>query len=382
MVVASTHSPRIAIIGAGIIGLSCALEFAARGSDIVIIDKVEPGRGASWAAAGMLAPAFEAAAYGASSKHLLSLCLASATIWPDWAKRLERLTGMPSGYNAEATLAVPSGPVAKDYTALSRALVQHNIAHQFLNRDDLRDAEPHLAEHVKSGIRLPTDKQVDNRLTLRALISALRRLPNVEIRRGEAELKSGSSGFCHEGFDATLVCAGWQTSIVRTMIDGGIMKLVNVDPVLDEIDPYGGQMVSVHRTSRTPMTTIRAGDLYIVPKHDRVIIGATVEPGIVREWSEKADIDGLLSRACALCPGLSDAPIVEAWAGVRPGTDTHAPLLGRTQVDDLFVASGHYRNGILLAPITAKMMADLILDGEASELAKKFWPSAYISPEV
>jgi glycine oxidase ThiO len=382
MIAAPSQRPRIAIIGAGIIGLGCALELAQRGSEIVVFDKNAPGRGASWAAAGMLAPAFEAAAYGPGADHLFELCLASSKLWPDWAKRLEQMTGMASGYNPEPTIAIKSEPSDVSYEALARALIDKNIAHQQLGQHDLSTIEPRLAAHVQSGIRLPTDTQVDNRLTLLSLISACAHLPNVDIKHGEAELEFGASGFRHEGFDVTLVCAGWQTSIVKTMIDGGILKLVNVDPVLDEIDPYGGQMLSVERTAASPNTTIRAGDLYIVPKRDRVIIGATVEPGVVRDHSETSDIDALLQRASAFCPSLADARVLETWAGVRPGTDTHAPLMGETQADGLFVASGHYRNGILLAPITAKIMADLIIDGEASTLARHFWPSAYISQKV
>ena len=169
---------------------------------------------------------------------------------------------------------------------------------------------------------------------------------------------------------------------MKALVDHEALKLVNVDPVLDEIDPYGGQMLSLRRADKSPRTTIRAGDIYIVPKRDRVIVGATVEPGVVRDTSDVGIIAELLKRAARICPDLADHDVLETWAGVRPGTDTHAPIMGQSAADGLFVASGHYRNGILLAPLTAKMMVDLILDGEASDLARAFWPSNYIAPVV
>lgn len=374
--------PRIAIIGAGIIGLSCAVEFAQRGARVVIFDKYRPGRGASWAAAGMLAPAFETVDYAHGALPLFSLCMESAELWPDWAARLEAASGMSSGYDPEATVAVSYSDTDDAFQKLHEALIGGEVAHQYLKQNEVMALESALSPEVMCGLRLPTDTQVDNRLTLEALISVCERSPEIEIRLGEADLRFDSSGISHEGFDATLICAGWQTSIVKALVDHEALKLVNVDPVLDEIDPYGGQMLSLRRADKSPRTTIRAGDVYIVPKRDRVIVGATVEPGVVRDTSDVGIIAELLKRAAQVCPDLVDHDGLETWAGVRPGTDTHAPIMGQSAADGLFVASGHYRNGILLAPLTAKMMVDLILDGEASDLARAFWPSNYIAPVV
>ena len=138
-------------------------------------------------------------------------------------------------------------------------------------------------------------------------------------------------------------------------------------------------MLSVAPVEGAPQMTVRAGHLYIVPKADRIIIGATSEPGRVLSQSEPDRIDDLLAHAIRICPVLETAPVLESWAGVRPGRKNHAPLLGRTRLDGVFVASGHFRNGILLAPITAQIMADLILDGEVSPLASAFAPQADVS---
>ena len=138
-------------------------------------------------------------------------------------------------------------------------------------------------------------------------------------------------------------------------------------------------MLSVAPIPGGPQMTLRAGHLYIVPKADRIIIGATSEPGRALLQPEPEQIADLFAQAIRICPVLENAPVLESWAGVRPGRKNHAPLLGRTRLDGVFVASGHFRNGILLAPITAQIMADIILDERASPLASAFAPHADVS---
>ncbi|MEM9842198.1 MAG: FAD-dependent oxidoreductase, partial [Pseudomonadota bacterium] len=144
--------------------------------------------------------------------------------------------------------------------------------------------------------------------------------------------------------------------------------------VLSEIQPYGGQMLSLAPTVGTPDITIRCGDLYIVPKADRIIVGATTEPGRVLDAADPDKIAKLRTRAAALCPALGDADMIESWAGTRPGRADHAPILGETALASVFVAAGHFRNGILLAPLTAQFMADLILAQRSHDLLQAFSP--------
>ena len=122
--------------------------------------------------------------------------------------------------------------------------------------------------------------------------------------------------------------------------------------------------------------TVRCGHIYIVPKSDRIIIGATTEPGRTSLQPDHLAIERLRHAAAEICPALAEAEVIESWAGVRPGTKDHAPILGETSIPGLFIAAGHFRNGILLAPLTAKMMADLVIDGNTSELARAFSPNA------
>ena len=153
-----------------------------------------------------------------------------------------------------------------------------------------------------------------------------------------------------------------------------MFSLVNWAPALDQIDCYGGQMLSVAHGYGSPETTLRCGSIYIAPKADRVIIGATMEPGIATDAPAPEAIAALHARAARLCPVLAELPVIETWAGIRPGTPDHAPMIGETSTPGLFVAAGHYRNGILLAPITARIIADMMLGKSLSALHASFTP--------
>jgi glycine oxidase len=204
---------------------------------------------------------------------------------------------------------------------------------------------------------------------------ALQRSPLATLRSEAAPLRSEGGRLTLEGHDLILAAAGWSTAAIKVEENGELFSLVNWDPALDEIDCYGGQMLSVAHGYGSPETTLRCGAIYIAPKADRVIIGATVEPGVATEAPEPAAISALLARAARLCPVLADLPIIETWAGIRPGTRDRAPLIGETAVPGLYVASGHFRNGILLAPITARIIADMMLGKPMSELHQSFSPS-------
>ena len=169
-----------------------------------------------------------------------------------------------------------------------------------------------------------------------------------------------------------LVSAGWKSAALKVEELGESFSLVNWDTGLDEIDSYGGQMLSVMRGPDGPATTLRAGHIYMVPRGDELIIGATMEPGRTEGMPDDTAIADLKSKAAAIVPSIAVAEITSSWAGVRPGTPDHAPFLGRTRQPNMFVAAGHYRNGILLAPITARIMADMILDGKTDPLAAAF----------
>lgn len=377
-----TSPKSIAIIGGGIIGLSCAMELAERGVRVTLYERSWPPRGASWAAAGMLAPAFEAVGVPGAHPDLFRLCDAGARLWPDWAARLEASSGLPSGYQAGPSLAVATEPAeAQRLQAVETVLADHDLAPQSC-ASDLREIEPSLADHIDQGLLLPSDGQADNRLTLRALIACVERSELIQVRSQPATLNSTQGTLDHAGHDATLITAGWQSGAVDVATHGRSISMSDLEPTLAEVEPIGGQMLAVEPIEDGPRLTIRAGHLYIVPKADRIVIGATTEPGRALTAPDPDTIADLRARAIAICPALAKAKVLETWAGIRPGLKHFAPLLGQTRVPGLYVATGHHRNGILLAPITAKIMADLIVNGDAGSLGERFAPSRALQPQL
>ena len=340
---AASSMPKISIIGAGIIGLSCAWELAQRGASVTVHDKTWPPRGASWAAAGMLAPAYEAAAEQGAHPRLFDLCMESARMWPDFAAELEAASGLDVGYHPGPSLAVAADPdQASKLDDLCRALDRKGLVYERLGATGARAFEPALSDYLRAVVRLPSDGQVDNRAVLTALIEACKRAGVL-------------FGPVPENADIQLKSAGWE---------------------MPQCVPVKGQLLSLEPFEGGPMHMIQCEHLYIVPKRDRIVIGATHEPGGTDTEASLADTDALLDRAAGLCPSLRHAKVRERWAGLRPMTPDQAPCLGEDG-QGAFIATGHYRNGILLAPVTAKIMADMMLDGQVSELAAAFAPNRF-----
>lgn len=379
----STRPPEsISVIGAGIIGLACALELADRGLKVSLYDPNWPPRGASWAAAGMLAPAFEAAGAPDTHPDLFALCLTSARLWPAWAEALETRSGMPSGFVPGPSLAVARDVAQAEHLESIANQLHGPDAPQAIRPDQLALFEPAIQAELIAALLLPSDGQVDNRLTMAALIACIHAHPRIEVIEAAAPLTRRSGRSIDAGQCATLITAGWQSAQVAVTTAGAQKRLVDLVPVLDRIRAFGGQMLSLSPVENSPTRPIRCGDLYIVPKQDRIIIGATTEPGRVLSEAEPEMIAHLHARAAEICPALKAAVILDQWAGVRPGTSDHAPILGQIGTETLYIAAGHYRNGILLAPVTAQIMADLIMTGTAQALAPGFAPSHHRAAQV
>lgn len=372
----SSFQRRVAVIGAGIIGLSLAFELAfRRGTQVTLFDTRACGRGASWAAAGMIAPAFEAAAEAGVHPRLFDLCLESAALWPAFAVEIERASGLPSGFEPAPALAVAmEAGEAAHLAAIGRVLAARGVAHRALGGEDVRRLEPALSGEVLGGLELETDTRVDNRRTVTALLAALAANPLVTFVDGPAPLRSRAGRIVLEGHNAVVAAAGWETSMIKVEEQGGLYSLVNWDAALDDIDCHGGQMLSVAAGEGAPQRVVRAGHVYLVPRDGQVVIGATMETGRVIETPEAEVIEALRAEGVKLCPALAEAPVTERWAGVRPGTPDHAPFIGEIAAPGLYVAAGHYRNGILLAPVTAQIIADQILGQDAGALAATFTP--------
>lgn len=341
--ITTNNGARVAIIGAGIIGLSCAWELSKRGADVTLYEKTWPPNGASWAAAGMLGPAYEAAAETGAHPRLFELCMESAALWPDFAAQLEVASGMEVGFHAGPTLAVAVNTKdEKKLQTLADTLERHDVHCEQMS-SFVQGTTPFLSDRLLTGVFLPTDGRVDNRGVLVALVKIApspARL-NVQVYPG--------------AYDHVLYTHGWMS---------------------DFCEPVKGQMIALARGQDDPDYTLRGGSVYIVPKADRIVIGATSEMGVTDTDTHEADLQALLARAIEICPPLEGRTVLERWAGVRPVTRDAAPVLFGAG-DGIWHAAGHSRNGILLAPVTATIMADMILEGKVSALAAAFSPNRF-----
>jgi len=292
-----------------------------------------------------LAPAYEIAMQGHGlDSPLGEFAFAAAAAWPGFAADLSSLAEGKRFLLETDTLAVASD--AGDRERLCFFMDRLNasgIAFDALSAEALVRLEPALSPTILAGLRLPTDRQVDHRAVITALIDA-------SLRAGTRFLDGSASA------DVTISCKGWQD--------------VHCQPVK-------GQMIALRKVAQSPTHIIRSQSLYVVPKKDRILIGATEEYGCADRDVDIAATDELLRRAIEICPSLAGVPVMDRWAGIRPGTDSGMPLIGWGDPQRrTFIATGHFRHGILMAPLTAHIVADAIVDGVMDPLAVPFAPTA------
>ena len=371
-----THKKTI-IIGGGVIGLGIGWQLAKSGvSAVTIYDRADVGRAASWAAAGMLAPLAEA---HSEEPELLKLGCQSLERYSQWVTELEADAEMSVGYRVEGTLIVGLEP---DDTHQLRHLygAQRNLGLDvnWLTGREARDIESALSPRVTAAIHCASDYQVDNRLMVTALQRAYQQhggtlhenstVERVVIENGIAIGVQTQDGF--QNADLVILSAGcWSAQIA------GIPEAM-----IPPVRPVKGQMLALQMEEgiaiNSVIRTVRARyptSVYLVPRTDgRLVIGATSEE---MGFDTRLTVGGmfeLLRGAWEAVPGVYELPILETWAGLCPGSRDNAPILGKTPVENLIYATGHYRNGILLTPITAYEVAKLVLTGETSEVIAPF----------
>lgn len=359
------------VVGGGAIGLAIAWRAAADGLRVTVIDP-EPGRGASWTAAGMLAPITEVH-YG--EEGLLHLNLASHEAYPSFVQELEADARTSVGYRRCGTLLVARDN--DDNTALSEVYAfQQRLGLEVrrLRSAEVRALEPALAPSVRGGILVEGDHQIDNRALLDALLRACaRRGVVLEAATVTSVLTDGArvtgvalaDGRSTEA-DQVVICAGARSSELR-----GVELPVR---------PVKGQLLQLRGRDGNSLLgrNVRGLEVYLVPRSDgRVIVGATVEEQGFDRTVTAGAVHDLLRYAYELVPGITELELVEIGVGHRPGTPDNAPLIGRTAIEGLHVATGHYRNGILLLPITASAIATLLSSGHVVEGIAPFSPTRF-----
>ncbi|HUH07153.1 MAG TPA: glycine oxidase ThiO [Egibacteraceae bacterium] len=368
----------VAVIGGGVIGLAIAWRAACAGATVTVVDE-RPGGGASWAAAGMLAPVTEVH-YG--EEPLLALALESARRYPGFVEELEAQTGRSVGYRRCGTLMVARDPDDKaaldDVHALHRRL---GLESQVLRGAECRVLEPSLAPSIRSGVLVSGDHQIDNRALTEALLAACRRAGVAFRAQAATSIQCAADRVAAVvladgevlGCGAAVLAAGaWSSQIQGLPAE-----------VIPPIRPVKGQLVHLRgRAGEPPLASrnIRGLDVYVVSRADgRVVVGATVEEQGFDMQVTAGAVHELLRDAYELLPGLTELVFSEAVAGLRPGSPDNAPLLGAAGIDGLIVATGHYRNGVLLTPVTADAIAELLSTGHAPEVIAPFSVDRFVA---
>ncbi|MGH9129674.1 MAG: glycine oxidase ThiO [Acidimicrobiales bacterium] len=380
------RSADVVVIGGGVIGLACAWRAANRGLRALVVDPA-PGNGASWAAAGMLAPVTEAH-YG--EEALIRLNLASARAWPGFAAELGEAASAEVGYQACGTLAVAhdSGDMAalKALYAFQRSL---GLPSEMVGRSRARELEPLLSPAIRGGLLAAGDHQVHTRALVQALLVATRR-SGVDLLAGPVAAVTTS----HDRVTGVRFADGTQLAAGQVLLAAGCWSghIAGVPPeAVPPVRPVKGVILRLRAQAPRPSAEpprpilsrnlrglVRGSSIYLVPRADgTVVVGATVEEQGFDTTVRAGSVADLLRDARCLLPAVDELALVEAHAGLRPGSPDNAPLLGQTGMDGLVIATGHFRNGILLAPVTADAIAQLLDEGTTPELIAPFSPQRW-----
>jgi len=368
-------TPDVVVVGGGLIGCLAARAAARDGWVVVLAERAAAlGSESTSAAAGMLSPQMEAAeeilvagGAGAGPRRdaMLELCLAGRDRYPAFVRELEAETGRSTHYRGDGTLVVAQDEEEAGRLA-ARAAEQRarGLRAEWLERADARALEPGIAPRAVGALHLPDDHQIDNVALLAAVEASVRSLPGIEVR-----IRTSVLGLAVENGRTVGVrtAEGTLPAGAVVLAAGAWSSAVAGLPARVEIRPVKGQMAAL-RSAVTPFRRVVGGrSVYCVPRDDgRIIVGATVEEAGFDKRVDPRAIQRLLAAAVEIVPALAAAPLHASWAGLRPGTADDLPVLGPDpEVGGLLWATGHYRNGILLAPVTAHAIAAL-LRGEPS----------------
>jgi glycine oxidase len=371
--------PLTAIVGAGVNGLCIAWQLARHGCAVDVYERGRIGRGASWAAAGMLAPGAEAEpgedAVTAAGQQALGL-------WPDFARDLKEVSGIDPELRTDGLMiAATNRDEAEQLRHDHSFLQQQGIPADWLSGAEARRREPYLRAGLPGALFSPNDGQANNRQLVRALAAAARaagaRIHEDTPVDALDTAEGRAAGLIVQGTrvpaEAVVLCAGaWGREI------DGVPAAAQAP-----IRPIKGQMLSLQMDPAQPLLhhVLWAPKVYLVPRRDgQLLIGATVEEKGFEDAMTAGGVFALLEAAWRAIPSIEELPIAEMWAGHRPGSRDDAPVLGATPVDGLYLANGHHRNGILMTPLSGQAVAAEILTGRRHDSLAPFRVERFHSP--
>ena len=364
----------IVVIGGGIIGLAIARRLCQSGSAVTVLEQHRTGRGASWAAAGMLAPHCE---FDEPNPYFI-LCRAGLERYAGFVESLREETGRPIDYNATGMIypALSGGEQARLETRYERHR-RNGVSVESLTVREARRLEPDLSNRIRMALRYPDDHQVENRDVVAALAQSVRKHGGV-IREGVTARKIVLDGNRVAGVDTTESL--WNTPTVVNAMGCRARYLEGIAAAHRiPIRPVRGQILALRTGAATPFKhTIYTGSAYLVPRSDgRLIVGATVEEAGFRDEVTLGGIMQLFRSALELAPGLKSWALDSTWSGLRPVARDGWPVLGAMGTPGLYAASGHGRNGILLAPLTGDLIAEAILHDRVPPIMRPFLPDRF-----
>src|SRR6202163_3895947 len=370
----------VVIVGGGIIGGSIALEVSRRNLRVAVLDRQELMREASWAAAGMLSPAPDCPA----AIPLVPLGRASLLIYPHFIADIEEDTEIPTGYRTEGTIeALFHGDAERELSTLVALHHGLGLACEPLPLDEAHVMEPALGRDARAAAFLPAEASVNTR-TFAAAVLAAAEARGAAMRPGVEVIS-----LLQDGNRCTVVkTADGETLFARHVVlaAGSWTSQLKQAAPYAPTKPVRGQMVALRNAGPPIHRVLRSEYGYIVPRDksspQTLVAGSTLEHVGYEKAVTSGGLEQILTAVNEIAPGLACAEILETWCGLRPGTPDQLPILGPTDMEGLIIATGHYRNGILLAPVTAKLITEWITEGRTSLNCEDFSPLRFLRGNV
>jgi glycine oxidase len=361
----------VAIAGGGLIGATIAFELVRAGMHVALFDRQQPGEGSSWAAAGILSAAPE----NAGMISTVPLGRASLQLYPELVAAVEEISRQNVGYRARGTLEALFSTDAQE--KLSTIIALHHglgLKAEPVSADDAREMEPALSPEVEAAVFRPDEACVDNRALTKAVLIAAERSGVKTFAGSNVQSIMENGGRC-AGFRVgdEKVQSRW-TVIAAGCCSAEIEGASHYAPVR----PAKGQMIALRAEGFGIERVLWSDHVYLVPRNDgRILAGATVEYVGFEKKVTVGGVHKIITAALQLAPALADAKMDETWAGLRPDSPDHLPIIGPTELDGLLIATGHFRSGISLAPITAQLIREWITTQNVSLDWARFSPMRF-----